>query len=153
MLSLLFLYSVSLFLFSLLCGVSTQQDLHRWPCSVMASLHPQSKSTVRGRWVKHLAGSSILLCEQHRALTERMYSGDCNAVGVPCIKPCSPLFLRGAPGLIWGNSSLSYENATAATSLQRFRKQLDRPLEEKASTSQICFSPIQFPWHPLWASG
>lgn len=31
----------------------------------------------------------------------------------------------------WGNDSQSYENATAATSLQGFRKQLDGSLEER----------------------
>lgn len=45
----------------------------------------------------------------------------------------------------WGNASLSYENATAATSLQGIRKQLDTSLEEKATKdcgAERCSPPL-----------
>lgn len=47
-----------------------------------------------------------------------------------------------------GNVSLSYENATAATSLQGFRKHLGRSLEEKATKG----CGIQGCWLQLWKS-
>ena len=49
----------------------------------------------------------------------------------------------------WGNASLSCENTPASTSLQGFRKQLDRSLEEKAMKGcgvQKCCLQL---WKPL----
>lgn len=64
-----FLFILDAYFFLLYCGaLSTQQDLRRWPCSIMASLHPQTNCSVRGRWVKCPAGPASLLREQHRVV-------------------------------------------------------------------------------------
>lgn len=60
-----FIYQFACFCLVYCVVLSTQQDLHRWPCSIMASLRPRNNDTVRGRWVKNLAGPASLLHEWH----------------------------------------------------------------------------------------
>lgn len=94
-----FIYQIASFCLVYCVVLSTQQDLHRWPCSTMASLRPRNNDTVRGRWVKHLAGPASLLHEWHTVVLHSQSPctqlSACNAICVPCTKLYSACFFNG----------------------------------------------------------